>query len=97
MRCEKLTAILAEHKQQLKQKFHVKEIGVFGSFVRGQETKKSDIDILVEFNRPVGLFAFMDLEEYLSMILKAKKIDLVTKKALKPHIGAHILKEVIYA
>ena len=72
----------------------MKEIGVFGSFVRGEAKKSSDIDILVEFSEPVGLFEFMELEEYLEKLL-GHKVDLVSKKALKPIIGKYILEEVV--
>lgn len=91
----KIENILRKHKQELKKRFKLKEIGIFGSFVRDEQKKKSDIDILVEFKEPIGLFEFMDLEEYLMKILGAK-VDLVSKKALKPRIGRHILQEVIY-
>ncbi len=92
---EKIKNILAGHKNQIEKQFYVKEIGVFGSYVRGRQNKKSDIDILVAFKQPVGLFKFMDLEEYLENLLKID-VDLVSKKALKPRIGEHILKEVVY-
>lgn len=91
----KIKEILKQNKKELKDKYKIKEIGVFGSYVRGEEKKRSDIDILVEFKEPVGLFEFMDLEEYLEELLGVK-VDLVSKKALKPRIGQHILKEVIY-
>jgi len=91
----KIENILRKHKQELKKRFKLKEIGIFGSFVRGKQKKRSDIDILVEFKEPIGLFEFMDLEEYLMKILGAK-VDLVSKKALKPRIGKHILQEVVY-
>jgi predicted nucleotidyltransferase len=68
---------------------------VFGSYVRGEADKNSDIDVLVEFSEPIGLFKFIDLEDYLSKLLGAK-VDLVTKKALKPRIGSHILEEAVY-
>ncbi|MGB9621981.1 MAG: nucleotidyltransferase family protein [Brevinematia bacterium] len=87
--------ILKKHKGELREKFKVKDIGVFGSYVKGEQRKKSDIDILVEFEEPIGLFEFMDLEDYLSNLLGAK-VDLVSKKALKPRIGEYILKEVVY-
>jgi len=87
--------ILAEHKLEIQRKFKIKKIGVFGSYTRGKHNKKSDIDILVEFSEPVGLFEFMDLEEYLRSLFGVK-VDLVSKKALKPHIGERILREVIY-
>ena len=86
--------ILLQHKGELREKFKVKTIGVFGSYVRGEQKEKSDVDVLVEFEEPVGLFEFMDLEEYLTGLLGVK-VDLVSKKALKPHIGKHILEEVI--
>ena len=87
--------ILKQNKEELKDKYKIKKIGVFGSYVRGEEKKRSDIDILVEFSEPVGLFEFMDMEEYLEKLLGVK-VDLVSKKALKPRIGQHILKEVVY-
>ncbi len=86
---------IKQHKRELEERFKVKEIGVFGSYVKGEEKRGSDIDILVEFREPVGLFEFMDLEEYLEKLL-GTKIDLVSKKALKPRIGEYILKEVMY-
>jgi len=93
---EEIKGILAEHKEELRARFKVREIGVFGSYVKGEQKKKgSDVDILVEFEKPVGLFEFMDLEEHLSNLL-GRKVDLVSKKALKPRIGEYILKEVVY-
>jgi len=89
-------AILAGHKGELRERFNVKNIGVFGSIVKGKQHTRSDIDVLVEFEKPVGLFDFMALEEYLSSLLGAK-VDLVSKKALKPKIGERILSEVVYA
>lgn len=82
-------------KSEIVKEFHVKEIGVFGSYIRGEEKADSDIDILVEFEKPIDLFRFLDLEERLSE-LSGRKVDLVSKKALKPHIGKVILEEVQY-
>jgi predicted nucleotidyltransferase len=93
---EEIKDTLKKHKEELRENFKVKEIGVFGSYVRGEQKKRgSDIDILVDFEEPIGLFKFMDLEEYLSNLL-GTKVDLISKKALKPRIGKYILKEVIY-
>ncbi|MBU4300379.1 MAG: nucleotidyltransferase family protein [Nanoarchaeota archaeon] len=92
---KEIETVLKENKPILKEKFKVKEIGVFGSYARGEESKKSDIDILVEFYEPVG-WEFIDLKEYLESIL-GKEIDLVTRGALKPQLKAGILKEVVYA
>jgi len=90
-----IKAILAKHKPEIQKKFKVREIGIFGSHTRGMQKEKSDIDVLVEFFEPVGLFEFMDLEEYLQTLFGVK-VDLVSRKALKPHIGKQILREVIY-
>ena len=92
---EEIKTILTEHKGELRQKYRVKEIGIFGSFVKGRQRKRSDIDILVEFDEPVTLFEFMDLEEFLGKILETR-VDLVSKGALKPRIGENILKEVVH-
>lgn len=91
---DEIKKILKRNKSTLKKRFNVKEIGVFGSFVKGENTEESDADILVEFSKPIGLFAFMSMEEYLQELLGVK-VDLVSKKALKPHIGKIILDEVI--
>ena len=91
---EAIRTRLREHKPLLAEKFKVKEIGIFGSLVRGEQSDASDIDILVEFSEPVGFFTFIDLEDFLSEILAAK-VDLVSKKALKPHIGKNILRELV--
>lgn len=86
---------LAQHKPKLKRDFKVKKIGIFGSYVRGESRKNSDLDILVEFEESPSLFGFIELENYLKKILRVK-VDLVMKSALKPLIGKHILSEVIY-
>ncbi len=92
---DSITRILAGHRKDIAERFKVKEIGVFGSYVRGEQDRKSDIDVLVSFTEPIGLFQFMELEEYLGSIL-GTKVDLVSKKALKPYIGARILKEAVF-
>lgn len=86
---------LEELKPFLRERFKVKKIGIFGSYRRGKQRKGSDLDILVEFEEEPSLFKFLELEEHLSKILK-RKVDLVMKSALKPYIGKHILREVIY-
>ena len=86
---------LATNKKRLAVKYKVKTIGVFGSFVKGNQQKKSDVDILVEFKETVDFFQFLELEEHLEKLLGIK-VDLVTKRALKPHIKDNILKETVY-
>lgn len=86
---------LVKQKPLLTKDYNVKQIGVFGSYVRNEQKKNSDIDILVEFKKPIDFFEFLELEEYLSRIFKIK-VDLVMKKVLKPGIGKSVLGEVIY-
>lgn len=86
---------LKKSEQFLKERFLVKKIGIFGSYSRGEQTKRSDIDVLVEFFEEPSLFKFIRLENYLREILGVK-VDLVMKNALKPNIGRHILDEVTY-
>jgi len=78
---------------QLEDRYNVKYIGLFGSYVRGEQTTESDLDILVEFSKTPTLFQFINLENYLSDTLGIK-VDLVMKDSLKPNIGKHILNEV---
>jgi len=86
---------LREHLDKLHNQYYVSRIGVFGTFARGEATETSDIDILVEFDRAVGLFHFIDLQDHLGRIL-GRRIDLVTPDALHPVIKDQILNEVLY-
>jgi hypothetical protein len=90
-----ISRIIAENRNQLRAEFGVAEIGIFGSVVRGEQDAGSDIDLLVEFDRPIGFVRLMRLEKRLTELLEMP-VDLVTKKALKPHIGKRILQEVRY-
>ncbi|MGI6340377.1 MAG: nucleotidyltransferase family protein [Bacteroidales bacterium] len=85
---------LRELKPTLYKDFAVKEIGLFGSFAGNTHDEDSDIDILVELERPIG-WKFFSLELYLEKIFK-RKIDLVTKNAIKLQIKDSILKQVNY-
>ena len=82
--------------EELKDEFGIKKIAIFGSTARGDNTKKSDIDIMVELSQPIGFFAFIRLENSLQKML-GKKVDLTTKNSLKPTIKKSILKEAVYA
>jgi uncharacterized protein len=75
----------------------VKEIGifVFGSFVRGEQNETSDLDLLIDFEEPIGLIRYVGLQNYLSDKI-GERVDQITKSGLKPRISGHILKEVIY-
>ncbi|MGK7883404.1 MAG: nucleotidyltransferase family protein [Crocosphaera sp.] len=94
---ETIKTRLKEQVAYLKQQYHIKKLGIFGSYVRGEETPNSDLDILVEFESGYrfGLLTFCHLENYLSDVLGVE-VDLVMKDSLKPKIGQQILSEVIY-
>lgn len=95
---EKIKTQLEALKPTLRERFGVETIGVFGSYTRGEQTKKSDIDILVTFTQDaqVGFFKFLELEEFLTKKLGVK-VDLVTRNALKPFIKDRVLRETVYA
>ncbi|MFO8009117.1 MAG: nucleotidyltransferase family protein [Candidatus Brocadiia bacterium] len=78
----------------LREHYGVKRMGLFGSVAREGAGSESDIDLLVEFERPIGFFKFLELEEFLTDRL-GQKVDLVSRRALKPRIGARILEEVV--
>jgi len=81
-------------KPQLKQRFHVRRLGYFGSFATGQPHAQSDVDVLVEFSQPLG-WEFFELEELLENALR-RRVDLVTADALKAQLREQILLEVRY-
>ncbi len=91
---QQIRTALRRHKPSLRRDYGVRTLGLFGSYVRNQQGPKSDIDILVEFEAPIGLLRFNRLERQLGEILGGK-VDLVMKSALKPHIGRRILEEVV--
>ncbi len=91
----KIEQILRENKLLLKEKFKVKDIGIFGSFSRKEQKPTSDLDILVEFDETIGLFDFIRLKYFLTEIIGVK-VDLVMKDTLKPRLKDKILKEVLY-
>jgi uncharacterized protein len=92
---EMLKDTLAEHKPEIRDRFKVEEIGIFGSYVRKKQKKKSDLDVLVGFSETIDLFTFVELENYLSDILGVK-VDLVMKDSLKPRLKDRILNEAVY-
>ena len=92
---------LSEHQKILK-RYYVKKIGLFGSYVRDEQNKNSDIDFLVEFDLNAfgkdfdGYFdCYMDLLFFLENVFK-KKVDLLTIEEISPYMSAYILKEVKY-
>ena len=92
---EEIKKRLRNQKPALATRYSVKEIGIFGSFVRGTQQPQSDVDVLVDFEEYPSLLEFVQLEDELSERLGVK-VDLVMKSGLKPRIGQRILAEVIY-
>ena len=86
--------ILRKHLPELRERYSVKTLGVFGSYVRGEQKKKSDLDVLVEFEETPTLLEFVHLKRHLGDLVGIP-VDLVLKKTLKPNIGRHILAEVV--
>ena len=92
---EQIFDVLKSYLESLKLKYQVKSLGVFGSFVRGEATANSDLDLLVEFKGDVTFDNYMDLKFLLEDLFK-RKIDLVIKEDIKPQIRERILEETVY-
>jgi predicted nucleotidyltransferase len=92
---EQIRAILRAEKPYLQERYGVTEIGVFGSYIRNEQTPASDIDILIELEEPprISLLDLVNLEGYLSTRLGAK-VQTAIKKNLKPRLKPYILQEV---
>lgn len=90
-------ALLREHEPELKKRFDVATIGIFGSFIRGEERPESDVDILVTFRKGSETFDnYMGCKFYLEDLF-GRKVDLVMKGAIKKRLKPYILDEVVYA
>ena len=85
---------LKQHIPKLKEEYQVNQLGMFGSYVRNEQTAASDLDLLVTFEIKPSLFKFIELENYLSDLLDVK-VDLVMESALKPQIEKFIRKELV--
>ncbi len=91
---QSIQQILTKLKPELKEKYFVKTLGLFGSVVRGDFTANSDIDIIVDFSKPVGV-EFIDLADYIEGKLR-KKVDLVSQNGIRPKYFQQIQSEIIY-
>lgn len=92
---EEIQQWFEQNKSLLQERYNVRELGIFGSYVRQEQTEASDVDVLVEFSEMPSLLRFVSLEHYLTDNLGVK-VDLVHKTGLKPRIGERILAEVVY-
>lgn len=91
---EYFSKIIRQYLPKLTQKYNISYLGIFGSYIRGEQKEDGDLDILVEFSKEPDLFEFIGLKQELSEILGVE-VDLVMKSALKPRIRKGILKEVV--
>jgi predicted nucleotidyltransferase len=94
-RYEEIRDELAGMKPFLAEEYHVREIGLFGSYVRDEQTEGSDLDVLVEFDEPVSLFDLVRLENELTDRLGVE-VDLVTKGSLKQRIERRVTDDIVY-
>ena len=91
---EEIKRIIEKDRKELEKKYKVKDIALFGSYVRGDQNEKSDLDILVEFREPVG-FLFIHLADFLEEQLGVE-VDLVTRDAIKSNRWKYIKEDLIY-
>lgn len=86
--------VLREHLPELGERYGVESLGIFGPYVHGEQSKGSHLDLLVDFNRSIGLFDFVGLQEEISKILGVK-VDIVREQGLELQVGERILAEVV--
>lgn len=94
MKRDQITQILQLHRIELEQKYGVRSLSLFGSVARDEDGPASDVDLLVEFDRPVGYFGLFALQDYLESLLDYK-VDLGTPDSLKPRIRDHVMGECV--
>jgi predicted nucleotidyltransferase len=91
---DRILSVLRAALPELRQRWPIRSLSLFGSIVRDEATATSDLDLLVEFERPIDLFAFLALEEELAA-LAGRRVDLVSRAALKRYMGQRILAEAM--
>ncbi len=94
MKRDEVLRILREQRNDLTKRYSVASLSVFGSVARDEARPGSDVDLLVEFTQPVGLFRFIELQQRLESLLGCK-VDLGTPRSLKPRIKEHVLQETV--
>jgi predicted nucleotidyltransferase len=92
---EELKQILRQNKLLLQEHYQVTQLGIFGSYARGEQTPESDVDVLIDYERAPTLFKLVELQDFLSS-LTGLRVDVVTKNGLKPRIRERVLSEVVY-
>ena len=96
MKRDEVLRILAAHRDELRRDYGVKSLALFGSGVRNEATEASDVDLLVEFDRQIGLLHLIGTEQHLEDLL-AIKVDLVLRRAILPELKDRILSEAVNA
>jgi len=91
---KQIQSVLTANLPVLKKRFKVRELGIFGSYARGEQKKSSDLDILVKFNQKATLFDYVGLGNYLEEKLKIK-VDIVSEEGLRPEFKSNITKKVL--
>ncbi len=95
MKREKVLQLLSARANELQEQFGVKSLSLFGSVARDEATEVSDVDLLVEFDRPTGYFGLIALQEHLEGLLGCK-VDIGTRNSLKPRLRTRVLQESIH-
>ncbi len=90
---DEVLRILGQHREEL-QRLGVRSLALFGSAARGEASAESDVDLLVEFDRPVGLFHFIEVKEFLERVL-GRPVDLGTPQSLHPRLRRRVLEEAV--
>ena len=86
---------LAAHRNELRERFAIKSLALFGSVARDESTDESDVDLLVEFDRPIGLFHLIGTEQHLQTLLDVRKVDLVLRRSVIEELKRNIFREAI--
>jgi predicted nucleotidyltransferase len=92
---DEIRELIERHRPELKRQFHVDKIGVFGSYARGDQKKRSDVDFLVTFDTAISLFDHVDLTIYLKE-LTGCKVDVIQHDNLRPELREYVLKDLVY-
>jgi uncharacterized protein len=92
---EELKQILSQNKLLLQEHYQVTQLGIFGSYARGEQTPESGVDVLIDYEQAPTLFKLVELRDFLSS-LTGLRVDVVTKNGLKPRIRERVLSEVVY-
>jgi len=92
---QEVLSILRANRSALNERFGVARLSLFGSVARDEAATGSDVDLLVEFDKPVGLFSFLELQDHLETLLGCA-VDLGTPQSLKPRLRARVMAELVH-